>query len=80
MFKATVFRPLIRESPKNNPTNCFEERPSFFFSFDTIKSMVLYSIIIPTKNIPNLLHRCLNSIPTREDIQVIVVDDNYCGF
>lgn len=35
-----------------------------------------YSIIIPHKNIPNLLERCLDSIPCREDIQVIVVDDN----
>lgn len=35
-----------------------------------------YSIIIPHKNIPNLLQRCLNSIPRRNDIQVIVVDDN----
>ncbi len=34
------------------------------------------SIIIPHKNIPNLLKRCLNSIPDIEDIQVIVVDDN----
>lgn len=35
-----------------------------------------YSIIIPHKNIPELLQRCLNSIPRRDDIQVIVVDDN----
>lgn len=35
-----------------------------------------YSIIIPHKNTPDLLQRCLNSIPYREDIQVIVVDDN----
>lgn len=34
-----------------------------------------YSIIIPHKNIPQLLHRCLASIPKRDDIQVIVVDD-----
>lgn len=34
-----------------------------------------YSIIIPHYNIPELLVRCLNSIPVREDIQVIVVDD-----
>lgn len=37
---------------------------------------ILYSIIIPHKNIPELLQRCLNSIPEREDIEVIVVDDN----
>ncbi len=35
-----------------------------------------YSIIIPHKNIPKLLERCLASIPQRDDIQVIVVDDN----
>ena len=35
-----------------------------------------FSIIIPHKNIPNLLQRCLNSIPIRKDIEVIIVDDN----
>lgn len=35
-----------------------------------------YSIIIPHKNSPELLQRCLDSIPAREDTQVIVVDDN----
>ena len=35
-----------------------------------------YSIIIPHKDIPDLLMRCLRSIPVSEDIQVIVVDDN----
>lgn len=34
-----------------------------------------YSIIIPHYNIPKLLSRCLRSIPEREDVQVIVVDD-----
>jgi len=34
-----------------------------------------YSIIIPHKNIPALLERCLASIPVRGDVQVIVVDD-----
>lgn len=34
-----------------------------------------YSIIIPHHNIPDLLERCLNTIPVREDIQIIVVDD-----
>ena len=37
---------------------------------------MLYSIIIPHKNIPQLLQRCLDSIPRREDIQIIVIDDN----
>ena len=36
----------------------------------------LFSIIIPHYNIPDLLMRCLKSIPVTEDIQVIVVDDN----
>ena len=35
-----------------------------------------YSIIIPHKNTPSLLQRCLDSIPNQEDIQVIIVDDN----
>ncbi len=34
-----------------------------------------YSVIIPHKNIPELLERCLASIPQRDDVQVIVVDD-----
>ena len=38
-----------------------------------------YSIIIPHYNIPDLLMRCLKSIPIRKDIQVIVVDDNSPG-
>ena len=38
--------------------------------------MPLFSIIIPHKDIPDLLMRCLSSIPVSEDIQVIVVDDN----
>ena len=38
--------------------------------------MYNFSVIIPHKNIPDLLQRCLDSIPQREDLQVIVVDDN----
>lgn len=34
-----------------------------------------YTIVIPHYNIPELLRRCLNSIPTRDDTQIIVVDD-----
>jgi len=30
-----------------------------------------FSIIIPHKNIPDLLMRCLRSIPMSEDIQVM---------
>lgn len=36
----------------------------------------LFSIIIPQYNNPDLLIRCLKSIPVSEDIQVIVLDDN----
>ena len=38
-----------------------------------------FSIIIPHYNVPDLLMRCLESIPVSEDIQVIVVDDNSPG-
>ena len=38
--------------------------------------MINYTIIIPTKDIPSLLRRCLNSIPNRYDVQIIVIDDN----
>ena len=38
--------------------------------------MITYSFIIPHHNSPELLARCLNSIPQREDIEIIVVDDN----
>lgn len=37
---------------------------------------IKYSIIIPHRNIPNLLQRCLDSIPERDDTQIIIVDDN----
>ena len=35
-----------------------------------------YSFIIPHKNAPDLVARCVKSIPERADIEVIVVDDN----
>ena len=38
--------------------------------------MKKYSIIIPHKDIPDLLKRCLDSIPLRDDLEVIIVDDN----
>ena len=38
--------------------------------------MYSYSFIVPHKNIPSLLRRCLDSIPSRPDIEIIVVDDN----
>lgn len=39
-------------------------------------STITYTFIIPHKNNPTLLQRCVNSIPRREDIQIIVVDDD----
>lgn len=38
--------------------------------------MTNFTIIIPHKNIPSLLERLIKSIPVREDLQIIVVDDN----
>lgn len=39
-------------------------------------SVYKYSIIIPHHDTPDLLRRLLNSIPYREDLEIIVVDDN----
>lgn len=36
---------------------------------------ISFSIIIPHHNIPDLLERCIASIPRRDDVEVIVVDD-----
>ena len=41
---------------------------------DTLKKILL-TVIIPHRNIPDLLNRCLDSIPSRSDLQIIVVDD-----
>ena len=38
--------------------------------------MINYSFIIPNRNSPELLRRCLDSIPGRDDIQIIVSDDH----
>lgn len=38
--------------------------------------MITYSVIIPHKNSQDTLAYCLSTIPVREDVQVIVVDDN----
>lgn len=38
--------------------------------------MINYTIIIPHRNTPDLLKKCIDSIPDRDDIQVIVIDDN----
>ena len=37
--------------------------------------MINFSFIIPHKNIPVLLERLIKSIPEREDLEIIVVDD-----
>ena len=37
---------------------------------------IRYSVIIPHKDIPDLLDRLLHSIPKREDVEIFVVDDN----
>ncbi len=38
--------------------------------------MINYSFIIPHHNSPDLLRRCLDSIPQRSDIEIIIIDDN----
>ncbi|WP_294590973.1 glycosyltransferase family 2 protein [uncultured Bacteroides sp.] len=38
-------------------------------------SHIEFSIIIPHKNTPDLLLRCVDSIPNRDDLEVIIVDD-----
>lgn len=38
--------------------------------------MPLFSIIIPHKNCPELLKRCIESVPQSDDIEIILVDDN----
>lgn len=37
--------------------------------------MIRYSVIVPNRNHPDLLRRALASVPRRDDIQLIVVDD-----
>lgn len=41
-----------------------------------MENKINYSFIIPTRNLTTLLRRCLDSIPHRDDVQIIVVDDN----
>lgn len=38
--------------------------------------MINFTFIIPHKNRTDLLSRCLSAIPNREDVQIIIVDDN----
>lgn len=40
-----------------------------------LRSEPLFTVIIPHRNLPHLLERCLDSIPCEEWIQTIVVDD-----
>ena len=37
--------------------------------------MINFTVIIPHKNVPLLLERLINSIPIRNDLEIIVVDD-----
>ena len=37
--------------------------------------MINFTVIIPHKNVPLLLDRLINSIPIRDDLEIIVVDD-----
>lgn len=39
-------------------------------------SKINYSVIIPHKNCIDLLKRCIDSIPQRDDLEIIVIDDN----
>lgn len=41
-----------------------------------MSKIINFSFIIPHKNTPDLLQKCLDSIPRRDDVQIIVVDDN----
>lgn len=41
-----------------------------------MKNKIVYSVIIPHHDTPDLLQRCLESIPRREDLEIIIVDDN----
>ena len=43
------------------------------------KNNIAFSVIIPHKNIPDLLIRCVNSIPKRDDLEIIIIDDNSSG-
>lgn len=41
-----------------------------------MNNKILFSFIIPHCNIPSLLIKCIDSIPKREDTEIIIVDDN----
>ena len=38
--------------------------------------MFNYSFIIPHRNTPKLLQRLLDSIPERDDVEIVIIDDN----
>ena len=40
-----------------------------------IMKNINFSFVIPHKNTPDLLNRCVKSIPSRRDIEIIIVDD-----
>ena len=40
-----------------------------------MKEKFIYSVIIPHYHIPDLLIRCLKSVPVRSDTEILVVDD-----
>ncbi len=40
-----------------------------------MRDQVTYSVVIPYYNVPDLLMRCLASIPDRPDIQIVLIDD-----
>ena len=39
------------------------------------KYKINYSVIIPHKNTPQLLSNCISTIPVRNDVEIIIVDD-----
>lgn len=39
-------------------------------------TQINFSIIIPHRNLPKIVSRCISSIPERSDIQIILVDDS----
>ena len=39
-------------------------------------TMIKYTVIIPYRDRPLLLNKALRSIPEREDIQIIVINNN----
>jgi len=61
--------PTSEKQHNQTPEESYQEK------VETDVHKVTYSVIIPHYDIPQLLSRCLQSIPIRKDIQIIVVDD-----